>query len=164
MKIEKVYSVRFMEYTNCMEDTVSDWDGKSDTWGNSKYLSVGKEPFLVRETDLPIVQKYGNGVRDVHFVGNIAVFDTSDPYVTKDDLKDVPKSKGESAIKSYDPIGLQGTTSAGPSTDGSILGISDIPNDATKYDPAHTFYTQTYYQPDPNITVTTWNNDTSSVD
>lgn len=161
MKLEKVYSVRFMEYTNCMEDTVSDWDGKSDTWGNCKYLSVGKESFLVREADLPIVQKYGKGVRDVHFVGNIAVFDPSDLYVTEDDLKDVPKSKGESEIKSYDPIGLPGTADAGSSTDGIISGIIDV---ATTHDPDNSFYTQAHYEPDPNVTVTTWNHDTSSVD
>lgn len=74
MSKEKVYSVTFMEYTNCMMDTVS--DAPDNSWSSIKdcnYLSVGKDPFLVKESELPKYQKYGKGYRDIKFVGFIEV-------------------------------------------------------------------------------------------
>ena len=68
--MEKVYEVEFMEYTNCMKDTVSD---DSKEIGHGKYLNIGKEPFLIKESDFPKYQKYGGGFRIVRFVGNIEV-------------------------------------------------------------------------------------------
>jgi hypothetical protein len=53
-----------------MNDTVSD-DEKE--LGKGKYLSVGREPFLIKESDFPKYQKYGGGFRIVKFVGNIEV-------------------------------------------------------------------------------------------
>lgn len=47
-----------------MRDTV--WNKKTD-----KYLDVGKEPFLIRESELEKYREYGNGFRTVKFVGNI---------------------------------------------------------------------------------------------
>ena len=74
MKLEKVYKVTFMQYTNALKDTVSDWDGEYDTLGDSNYLEVGKEPFLLRECELQKYQKYGGGFRSIEFVGNIPIF------------------------------------------------------------------------------------------
>lgn len=68
--MEKVYEVEFMQYTNCMNDTVS--DGEKEL-GKSQYLSVGREPFLIKESDLLKYQKYGGGFRIVKFVGNIEI-------------------------------------------------------------------------------------------
>ena len=65
--MEKVYEVEFMRYTNCMNDTVSD----GAEIGKTKYINVGKEPFLIKESDFPKYQKYGGGFRIVRFVGNI---------------------------------------------------------------------------------------------
>lgn len=74
IKTEKVYSVTFMQYTNYMKDTVSDWDGVSDaTFGSAEYLNIGKGSFLVRESELEKYRKFGQGYRDVHFVGNIEI-------------------------------------------------------------------------------------------
>lgn len=66
--MEKVYEVEFMNYTNCMRDTVSN-DEKEI--GNMKYIDVGKEPFLIRESEFDKYMKYGGGFRIVRFVGNI---------------------------------------------------------------------------------------------
>ena len=66
--MEKVYEVEFMRYTNCMKDTVS--DGEKEL-GKGKYLHVGREPFLIKESDFPKYMKYGGGFRIVRFVGNI---------------------------------------------------------------------------------------------
>lgn len=62
--MEKIYEVEFMQYTNCMKDTV--WNEKSN-----KYLNVGKEPFLIKESEFDKYKEYGNGFRIVKFVGNI---------------------------------------------------------------------------------------------
>ena len=90
MKLEKVYVVEFMKYTNCMNDTVSDWDGVSDTLKTSKYLDIGKEPFLVRESDLPKYQKFGGGYRTVNFIGNIEINnETPKIYPTVSEYADI---------------------------------------------------------------------------
>ncbi len=65
--MEKVYEVEFMRYTNCMKDTVSD----GGEIGSTKFIDVGKEPFLIKESDFPKYMKYGGGFRIVKFVGNI---------------------------------------------------------------------------------------------
>ena len=66
--MEKVYKVEFMEYTNYMRDTVSN---QKMEIGNKKYLTVGKEPFLVKESELDKYRVWGNGFRYIEFVGNI---------------------------------------------------------------------------------------------
>lgn len=70
IKVEKVYEVEFMQYTNCMNDTVS--DGEKEI-GKVTYIHVGREPFLIKESDFPKYQKFGGGFRIVRFVGNIEV-------------------------------------------------------------------------------------------
>lgn len=66
--MEKVYEVEFMQYTNCSRDTVCN---NAESIKDSKYINVGKEPFLVRESELEKYREYGNGFRTVKFVGNI---------------------------------------------------------------------------------------------
>lgn len=66
--MEKVYEVEFMQYTNCMRDTVSDGNGF-----DSKYINVGKEPFLIKESEFERYMKFGGGFRIIRFVGNMEV-------------------------------------------------------------------------------------------
>ena len=68
--MEKVYEVEFMEYTNCMRDTVCN---KYKEIGDMKYITVGKEPFLVRESELEKYIAWGNVFRIVRFVCNIVI-------------------------------------------------------------------------------------------
>lgn len=68
--MEKVYEVEFMEYTNCMRDTVCN---KYKEIGDMKYITVGKEPFLVRESELEKYMAWGGGFRIIRFVGNIVI-------------------------------------------------------------------------------------------
>ena len=71
MKLEKVYLVEFIEYTNFSLDTVSD---NSADWTKSEYLNCGTQ-FLVRESDLYKYQKFGKGYRSIKYVGDIEVTD-----------------------------------------------------------------------------------------
>ena len=66
--MEKVYKVQFMQYTNCFMDTVS--DGNEDI-GKRKYLQVGNDPVIIKESDLSKYMKFGNGFRSVEFIGNL---------------------------------------------------------------------------------------------
>lgn len=61
---EKIYEVEFCNYTNAARDTVWNED-------DNKYLDVGKEPFLISESDIDYFKKFGNGFRLLKFVGNL---------------------------------------------------------------------------------------------
>lgn len=76
IKLEKVYKVTFMLYTNAMRDTVSDWDGKGHSLADCEYLDVGKESFLLRESQLEYYRKFGGGYRNIEFVGQIPISET----------------------------------------------------------------------------------------
>lgn len=67
--MEKVYEVEFIEYTNSMRDTVSD----GEELGKTKYIRIGKEPFLIKESEFNKYMKFGKGFRIVRFVGNMEV-------------------------------------------------------------------------------------------
>ena len=67
--MEKVYEVEFMQYTNCTKDTVSD----GNEMGKRKYIHIGKEPFLIKESEFDKYMQFGEGFRVVRFVGNIEV-------------------------------------------------------------------------------------------
>lgn len=67
--MEKVYEVEFMEYTNSMRDTVYNKYKIDDM----KYITVGKEPFLIRESELEKYKAWGGGFRIIRFVGNIII-------------------------------------------------------------------------------------------
>ena len=66
--MEKVYEVEFMTYTNCIRDTVSNMTKEI---GDMRYITVGNEPFLVKESELDKYSVYGGGYRRIKFVGNI---------------------------------------------------------------------------------------------
>lgn len=68
--MEKVYEVEFMQYTNCMKDTVCN---NAENFKDLKHINVGKEPFLIKESDFEKYKKFGNGFRVVRFVGNMEV-------------------------------------------------------------------------------------------
>ena len=59
-----------MNYTNCMNNTVCD---NNEELGKGQYLHVGKEPFLIKESEFDKYMKYGNGFRVIRFVGNMEV-------------------------------------------------------------------------------------------
>ena len=63
--VEKVYSVKYMEYTNAMKDTV-----RHNT-ENMTFINVGKGPFLIRESELMYYSNYGGGYESIDFVGMI---------------------------------------------------------------------------------------------
>lgn len=68
--VEKVYKVEFIEYTNCLNDTVSDWNGHGlPKLDEINYLHVGNNGFLVRERDLEKYRKFGKGYRNISLVG-----------------------------------------------------------------------------------------------
>jgi len=69
-KLERIYMVEFMKYSNYARDTVSTYDD-SYSYDTSKieYLKVGKEPFLIRESEIEKYRKFGNGYRNLEFIG-----------------------------------------------------------------------------------------------
>lgn len=68
--MEKVYKVEFMEYTNGIRDTVCN---REKEIGDRKYITVGCEPFLVRESELDKYSAWGGGFRYIEFVGNLDI-------------------------------------------------------------------------------------------
>lgn len=67
--MEKIYEVEFMKYTNCIRDTVSD----GEEAGKTKYIHVGDEPFLIKESEFDKYMKFGKDFRIIRFVGNMEV-------------------------------------------------------------------------------------------
>lgn len=76
MKLEKIYDVEFMYYTGYSHDTVSSNPGEAKK--DTKYLDTSASPFLVRESDLNIFQKYGGGFRNLRYVGTLHIPDEKD--------------------------------------------------------------------------------------
>ena len=66
--MEKIYKVEFMNYANVFKDTVSNQAKEIE---DKKYLKVGKEPFLVIESELDNYRAWGGGFRYIELVGNI---------------------------------------------------------------------------------------------
>jgi hypothetical protein len=59
-----IYEIEFMRYTNGMRDTV--WSKELD-----KYLSVSKEGFVAKESDLEYLRGFGGGFRRLKFIGEL---------------------------------------------------------------------------------------------
>ena len=80
MKLEKIYDVEFMYYTGYTKDSVSSDPGEAKK--DTKYLDTSASPFLVRESDLHIFQKYGGGFRNLRYVGTLHIPEENDivPY------------------------------------------------------------------------------------
>jgi hypothetical protein len=67
-KLVKVYSVIFMQYTNCSRDTIS--NNKKDT----EYITVNEHgfenaPFLIKENDIDKYKDFGGGIKELIFAG-----------------------------------------------------------------------------------------------
>ena len=58
----------FVQYTNCMKDTVYCEEENS-------YLDVGKLGFLVSESNLNYYKRFGHGYKSINLVGQIENFD-----------------------------------------------------------------------------------------
>jgi len=65
-KLEKVYIVEFIQYTNCMRDTVYNEE-------TGEYIQVGRLGFLVRESELEQYRKCGRGYKSIKLVGQIRI-------------------------------------------------------------------------------------------
>lgn len=76
MKTEKIYDVEFMFYGSYTKDSVSSNPGEAKK--DTKYLDTSASPFLVRESDLHIFQKYGGGFRNLRYVGTLHIPDEKD--------------------------------------------------------------------------------------
>lgn len=70
MKRIKIYSVVFVEYTNCIRDTVST---SEEDWAKVEYLTIPKTGLLVREDELDEYKKYGQGFKSAILVGEMYV-------------------------------------------------------------------------------------------
>jgi hypothetical protein len=70
MKRIKIYSVVFVEYTNCLQDTVST---NEEDLGNVEYLEIPKTGLLIREDELDEYKKYGQGFKSTTLVGEMYV-------------------------------------------------------------------------------------------
>lgn len=57
-----------MQYSDYMNRSVC--NGTKEI-KDSKYIDVGKEPFLIKESDLDRYREYGGGFRSLKFIGNI---------------------------------------------------------------------------------------------
>lgn len=79
-RFEKVYAAEFRSYTNCLKDTVSDHDEAKGITNSTRYLTVGFEPFLIKESDIPKYQCFGGGYRSLVFVGNMEVEEKDCPH------------------------------------------------------------------------------------
>lgn len=71
--MEKVYKVTFMEYTDSTQAVVS-YNPCTETTtvsitGPTEYLTIGKGPFLIRESELTKYIKFGKGFKELIFVG-----------------------------------------------------------------------------------------------
>lgn len=74
MSTEKIYAVRFRQYTNCLQDTVSNTksdDHLMEDLKDTKYLNVGKDPFLIRESEFEKYKEFGDGFESLTYVGQL---------------------------------------------------------------------------------------------
>ena len=69
-KLEKIYQVEFIRYTNCSCDTVCN---EATEIKDMQHIHFGKEPLLIKESDIDKYKIYGGGFRSLKFVGNIEV-------------------------------------------------------------------------------------------
>lgn len=63
---EKIYSIKFRSYSNGLRDTIC-----KENNGKTEYISVGEDPFLIKESDINKYAEYGDGIESLTFVGNM---------------------------------------------------------------------------------------------
>ena len=68
-EFELLYEVKFNRYTNCIEDTVSDWDGVGDVFGAKVHYISTPTPFIIKESDIDYYRKFGGGFKSLRFAG-----------------------------------------------------------------------------------------------
>ena len=112
MSLVKVYSITFMQYTNCSEQTISNND-KKDT----KYITVNERgfenaPFLIKENDIDKYKDFGGGIKELIFAGymedDVPVNKNNDNIIGKITLPNRPLDGGaidEEAIELLPPNG-----------------------------------------------------------
>ena len=61
----KLYNVEFIEYTNSLSRTVA----TEGDIGEREFLHAPKGTFIVKDTDLTKLQKFGKGIKKAEFVG-----------------------------------------------------------------------------------------------
>lgn len=97
MSLVKVYSVTFMQYTNCSRDTIS--NNKKDT----KYITVNEHgfehaPFLIKENEIDKYKDFGGGIKELIFAGymedDIPANKNNDNIIGKITLPDRPLDGG----------------------------------------------------------------------
>jgi len=69
-----IYEIEFMRYTNGMRNSV--WNEESN-----KYLSVNKEGFVAKESDLEYLRGFGGGFRRLKFIGELFTNNTNNIVV-----------------------------------------------------------------------------------
>ena len=62
----KLYEVTFMQYTNPTKDKVKSEDGK-------EYIDTDK-PLIIKEEDIDRIRKYGNGIKELKYIGQLKEF------------------------------------------------------------------------------------------
>lgn len=61
----KLYKVTFINYTNPLKNAVKDSD--------NNYIDTSK-PLIIKETDIEKIMKYGNGIKELEYVGDLKEF------------------------------------------------------------------------------------------
>lgn len=74
-EFEKVYEVEFMNYTNCLRNTI--WDEKSD-----EYIEIPDHgnTLIVKESELEEYKRFGEGYRSIKFIGYMRNVESEDKY------------------------------------------------------------------------------------
>ena len=66
-KATKIYSITFNQYTNCLNNTVS--DGNKEI-GKTEYVHCDSDgSLLIREDEFDFYQKYGQGIKSMNYIG-----------------------------------------------------------------------------------------------
>lgn len=62
----KIYKVEFLEFTNCLRDTVTDSK-------NERYFEIPKSGFVIREDDIEYFKNIGGGFKRIECVGELVL-------------------------------------------------------------------------------------------
>ena len=68
-KFIKLYEVTFNTYTNWTNDTVANYEDEEDTC----YITIPKTGLIIREDEIELYKKYGNGFASLTIVGEMLV-------------------------------------------------------------------------------------------